>query len=71
MIMPNKKMRKNQGFTNLLGGRRIPKYHLRPETYGTLDELNSFLGMARAFTRDKMVKNILSQNNDTQFKVQP
>lgn len=57
--MPSKKVRENQDFTNLLGGRRIPKYDLRPETYGTLDELNSFLGMARAFTRDKMVKKIL------------
>lgn len=48
--------RGNRGFTDLLGGKRVPKYHLRPETYGTLDELNSFLGMARATTRDKTVK---------------
>jgi cob(I)alamin adenosyltransferase len=49
----------DKGFTGLLGGRRVPKYHLRPETYGTLDELNSFLGMARAVSRDKKVKKIL------------
>ncbi len=42
-----------------MGGRCIPKYHLRPETYGTLDELNSFLGMARAITRYKTIKKIL------------
>lgn len=53
-------MRKvDQEFTSLLGGKRVQKYHLRPETYGTLDELNSFLGMARAATRDKVVKQIL------------
>jgi len=37
----------------------VPKYHLRPETYGTLDELNSFLGMARAISRDKKVRKII------------
>ena len=37
----------------------MPKYHLRPETYGTLDELNSFLGMARAICKDKKVRKIL------------
>jgi cob(I)alamin adenosyltransferase len=49
----------NMGFTKLLDGKRVPKYHLRPETYGTIDELNSFLGMARAVTKDKTVKKIL------------
>jgi len=37
----------------------VPKYHLRPETYGTLDELNSFLGMARAISKDRKVRKIL------------
>jgi cob(I)alamin adenosyltransferase len=49
----------DKGFTGLLGGRRVPKYHLKPETYGTLDELNSFLGMARATSKDRMVRKIL------------
>jgi len=53
-------MRKKKGeLTTLLGGRRVPKYDLRPETYGTLDELNSFLGMARAISANGIVKNIL------------
>ncbi len=51
--------RGNRGFTDLLGRRRVPKYHLRTETYGTLDELNSFLGMARAITKDEKVKKVL------------
>ena len=37
----------------------MPKYHLKPETYGTLDELNSFLGMARATSKDQKVRKIL------------
>ena len=49
----------DRGFTGLLGGRRVPKYHLKPETYGTLDELNSYLGMARATSRDQKVRKIL------------
>ncbi len=33
------------GKTSLLGGTRVPKYDLRIEAYGTVDELNSFLGL--------------------------
>lgn len=33
------------GKTSLLGGTRVPKYHLRIEAYGTVDELNSWIGM--------------------------
>ena len=36
--------KRNKGFTKLLDGKKVRKYHLRPETYGTIDELNSFLG---------------------------
>jgi cob(I)alamin adenosyltransferase len=57
--MPLSTKKGDKGFTGLLGGRRVPKYHLRPETYGTLDELNSFLGMARAISKDGKVKKIL------------
>ena len=57
--MPIGTKKGDKGFTGLLGGRRVPKYHLRPETYGTLDELNSFLGMARAISRDRNFKKIL------------
>jgi len=37
----------DQGETSLLGGQRVPKHHLRIEAYGTVDELNSFLGLLR------------------------
>ena len=57
--MPISTKKGDKGFTGLLGGRRVPKYHLKPETYGTLDELNSFLGMARAISRDRKVKKTL------------
>ena len=33
------------GQTSLLGGTKVPKSHLRIEAYGTVDELNSYLGL--------------------------
>lgn len=35
------------GMTSLLGGTRVAKHHLRIEAYGTVDELNSYLGLVR------------------------
>jgi len=34
----------DKGTTALLGGTRVPKNHIRIETYGTIDELNSYMG---------------------------
>ena len=39
--------RGDSGDTSLVGGQRIPKDDLRIEAYGTIDELNSFIGLAR------------------------
>src|SRR5690606_36331726 len=33
--------------TSLFGGTRVPKHHIRIESYGTLDELNSWIGLIR------------------------
>ena len=38
----------DMGKTSLMYGRRVEKFDLRVETYGTVDELNAALGMARA-----------------------
>lgn len=38
----------DKGQTSLVGGTRVPKTHARLEAYGTMDELNSVLGMLRA-----------------------
>jgi cob(I)alamin adenosyltransferase len=37
----------DSGETSLLGGTRLPKHHIRIESYGNVDELNSYLGMIR------------------------
>jgi len=42
----------DKGQTSLVGGQRLPKNDLRIEAYGTVDELNSFLGLARESARE-------------------
>ena len=42
----------DDGTTALGSGRRVAKYDLRVEAYGTLDETNAAIGMARVYTRD-------------------
>ncbi|GAC1363683.1 MAG: cob(I)yrinic acid a,c-diamide adenosyltransferase [Ktedonobacteraceae bacterium] len=47
------------GYTGLIGERRVPKYDPRPDTFGTVDEATSALGLARAVARDQKVKDII------------
>jgi cob(I)alamin adenosyltransferase len=55
----------DRGFTSLLGGQRVSKSGPRPDTYGTLDEASSALGIARAAaTRPQTQKIILDVQKD-------
>ena len=47
------------GYTGLLGDERVPKYDPRPDTFGTVDEATSALGLARAMTQHQQVKDII------------
>src|SRR5215469_153619 len=47
------------GYTGLLGEQRVPKYDPRPDTFGTVDEATSALGLARAVAQDRKVKEII------------
>lgn len=49
------------GYTSLLGEQRVPKYDPRPDTFGTVDEATSALGLARAMTTDAKAKAIILQ----------
>lgn len=53
------------GNTSLLGGTKVPKSHLRIEAYGTVDELNSFIGLLNACLpkADLQASLITIQNN--------
>ena len=44
----------DNGETALVGGKRVPKDSPRIEAYGTIDELNSIVGLARAFNDEKL-----------------
>ncbi len=49
----------DDGYTGLLGKQRVPKWHLRPDTFGTLDEATSALGLARALTPHEEIRGVL------------
>ena len=44
----------DKGETGLVGGKRVPKDSPRVEAYGAVDELNSIVGLARAFNEEKL-----------------
>ncbi len=58
----------DQGQTSLLGGTRVPKDHLRIEAYGTIDELNSHLGLLRDQCTDRH-KALLQDVQTTLFSI--
>lgn len=45
----------DSGITSLIGGTKVPKYHLRVECYGTLDELNSHIGLINSYGNDQKI----------------
>ena len=61
--------RGDAGETSLIGGDRVPKHHIRIESYGTVDELNSYLGILRSFVTDAKNTAVLSEIQDRLFTV--
>lgn len=59
----------DKGLTSLIGGVRVPKYHLRIESYGTVDELNSYIGLIRDQVVSESYKNILKEIQDRLFTI--
>lgn len=59
----------DNGFTSLIGGIRVPKYHLRIECYGTVDELNSYIGLVRDQEIEKHDKDVLKEVQDRLFTI--
>lgn len=51
----------DDGTTGLFGGRRVPKDHLRIEAYGTVDELNSVLGVALSADMPEQLQPVLQR----------
>lgn len=59
----------DQGKTSLIGGTRVPKSHIRIESYGTVDELNSFIGLLSDLVDDATIKIDLKEIQDRLFTV--
>ncbi len=59
----------DKGYTSLIGGTRVPKYHLRIESYGTIDELNSYIGLIRDQNITGHQKEILKEIQDRLFTI--
>jgi len=53
----------DKGITSLFGGKKVPKYHIRVEAYGTIDELNAYIGLLHDQSIGEAIKTSL-------FKIQ-
>lgn len=60
----------DDGETSLPGGTRVPKFHKRIEAYGTVDELNSYIGLLRDLFNDTETKQKLLHIQNILFTVQ-
>ena len=57
------------GKTSLIGGTKVSKSNIRIETYGTIDELNSWIGLVSDHCSDTHSKNILKEIQDRLFTI--
>lgn len=59
----------DKGETGLFGGERVPKNSLRIDAYGTIDELNSFIGLAVTETWNNEIKVVLGNIQNELFSI--
>lgn len=59
----------DKGTTALFGGTRVPKHHIRIESYGTVDELNSHIGLIRDQDIYEHYKEVLVHIQDRLFTI--
>ena len=57
------------GKTSLIGGTKVLKSDLRIDAYGTVDELNSYIGLVSDFSTDEHAKSILKEIQDRLFTI--
>ncbi|MFZ4769994.1 MAG: cob(I)yrinic acid a,c-diamide adenosyltransferase [Ferruginibacter sp.] len=57
------------GKTSLIGGTKVPKSHLRIDSYGTVDELNSYIGLCNDQIADTASKTQLKEIQDRLFTI--
>jgi len=59
----------DEGKTSLIGGTKVFKSNPRIEAYGTVDELNSYIGLVSDFANDEHAKEILKEIQDRLFTI--
>src|SRR5258705_2803195 len=59
----------DKGTTSLIGGTKVPKSHVRIEAYGTVDELNSYIGLCKDLLDDPSGRAILQEIQDRLFTI--
>ena len=59
----------DKGETSLIGGVRVPKDHIRIEAYGTIDELNSWIGLVKDQEIKVAHKTVLTEIQDRLFTI--
>ena len=59
----------DKGETSLFGGARVPKSHIRVEAYGTVDELNSYIGLITDLITTPQYKTVLKEVQDRLFTI--
>ena len=57
------------GKTGLIGGTKVPKDHVRIESYGTVDELNSYIGLCNDLISDAHCNRVLKEVQDRLFTI--
>ncbi len=59
----------DSGTTSLIGGTKVPKSHLRIDSYGTVDELNSYIGFANDQITHEKSREVLKEIQDRLFTI--
>ncbi|HRD42268.1 MAG TPA: cob(I)yrinic acid a,c-diamide adenosyltransferase, partial [Ferruginibacter sp.] len=59
----------DKGKTSLIGGTKVAKSHIRIESYGNVDELNSFIGLLRDQIEDEHSRLMLKEIQDRLFTI--
>ncbi|MFY8127174.1 MAG: cob(I)yrinic acid a,c-diamide adenosyltransferase [Chitinophagaceae bacterium] len=59
----------DKGKTSLIGGTKVPKSNIRIESYGTIDELNSYIGLVNDYITDPTTNTTLKEIQDRLFTI--
>lgn len=59
----------DKGTTSLFGGTRVPKHHIRIESYGSVDELNAHIGLIKDQKIEAHTKDVLNRVQDRLFTI--